>query len=670
MVRSAARACSLAHRHMYTAGLTGLFVLTALVCGVAVAQPLPPDRPDFPSLTLDGPLSGQAAVLALGDDLAAVAAYYRMPADVLAALLQNEPTARIDGGGRIYFVENGLRQPLAASTAASSQTTGSLDRSRTFNLSSLPRSNRSIYRDFDGHSITGEEWNNGARINAGPWDIDGRPGQFSDQEHRIIQAVWQRVAEDFAPFDVNVTTREPAESDLIRDSRNDGRFGMRVVITPNTFYDCDCGGVAYLSVFDYFGSNPGRYQPAWVFNSSEETIAEAVSHEAGHTLGLRHDGVDSDPYYRGHGSGATSWAPIMGISYGQAVTQWSRGEYAGANNTQDDIATMPDNGAALRLDDAGDGPNTANRLQVRLSGGTQRVEHTGTMTRDNDTDWLMFVAGAGPAAFTVEPGPIRPNLDIRIDLIDSDGVVLADASPHDRLGASLAVELGGGTFYLVVDGVGTGDPTVAYSDYGSIGAYRITGSYPDTDAQPPVARFSTSPEQGGTPQWVSTDASDSQDPDGRIVDYRWDFGDGRIAEGPQAYCTYSQPGTYMISLTVRDNDGLGDALRKAVTITTTPSVSTVGAPVTAATEGDPLNQCMPGEQSEQSGNTNGRTNSTPQGNQDDPVASDDDPAVAPDAPSSAGSGAVAPWTLLLLLVLTAGRYHSRFHAAFRFLPTG
>ena len=65
MIRSATRARTLAHRHMPLVGLAGLFMLTALVCGVAVAQPLPPDRPDFPSLTLDGPLSGQAAVLAL-----------------------------------------------------------------------------------------------------------------------------------------------------------------------------------------------------------------------------------------------------------------------------------------------------------------------------------------------------------------------------------------------------------------------------------------------------------------------------------------------------------------------------------------------------------------------------------------------------------------------------
>src|SRR4051794_41600183 len=40
--------------------------------------------------------------------------------------------------------------------------------------------------------------------------------------------------------------------------------------------------------------------------------------------------------FRSHGSGDTSWGPIMGTGYNRNVTQWSKGDYYMANNTQDD----------------------------------------------------------------------------------------------------------------------------------------------------------------------------------------------------------------------------------------------------------------------------------------------------------------------------------------------
>lgn len=56
-------------------------------------------------------------------------------------------------------------------------------------------------------------------------------------------------------------------------------------------------------------------------------IAEAVSHEVGHTLGLSHDGqkaggtvLKGTAYYEGQGN----YAPVMGASYNKPVTQWSK----------------------------------------------------------------------------------------------------------------------------------------------------------------------------------------------------------------------------------------------------------------------------------------------------------------------------------------------------------
>jgi hypothetical protein len=115
------------------------------------------------------------------------------------------------------------------------------------------------------------------------------PGTFSTAELQRIQAIWQRVAEDFAPFDVNVTTEAPAPDKLTRSSSTDQVFGTTVLITKSSgVYNCSCGGVAYIGVFDDTGD---FYKPALVFYNqlgagNEKYVAEAISHEAGHNMGL------------------------------------------------------------------------------------------------------------------------------------------------------------------------------------------------------------------------------------------------------------------------------------------------------------------------------------------------------------------------------------------------
>ncbi|MFT3798991.1 PKD domain-containing protein [Microbacterium sp.] len=57
------------------------------------------------------------------------------------------------------------------------------------------------------------------------------------------------------------------------------------------------------------------------------------------------------------------------------------------------------------------------------------------------------------------------------------------------------------------------------------------------------------------PAQIEFTSSGSADPDGWIVDYFWDFGDGETATGPSATHTYSGPGTFYPTLSVRDSQG-------------------------------------------------------------------------------------------------------------------
>ena len=67
---------------------------------------------------------------------------------------------------------------------------------------------------------------------------------------------------------------------------------------------------------------------------------------------------------------------------------------------------------------------------------------------------------------------------------------------------------------------------------------------------------------------VQFDASDSTDEDGTISSYSWDFGDGETGNGENIFHTYQNPGDYIVSLSVTDNDGaVGNNDRRLTYIT-------------------------------------------------------------------------------------------------------
>lgn len=72
----------------------------------------------------------------------------------------------------------------------------------------------------------------------------------------------------------------------------------------------------------------------------------------------------------------------------------------------------------------------------------------------------------------------------------------------------------------------------------------------------PHAQFTYQPNPAPTHHPVRFDASDSYDPDGEIVSYHWDFGDGSTAVGHIAEHEFQTPSIeYRVVLTVTDDDG-------------------------------------------------------------------------------------------------------------------
>ncbi len=86
----------------------------------------------------------------------------------------------------------------------------------------------------------------------------------------------------------------------------------------------------------------------------------------------------------------------------------------------------------------------------------------------------------------------------------------------------------------------------------------LTGCALITGNRPPLAIIEAGPLRGPAPLNVNFDGSLSSDPDGRIVEFRWSFGDGTSGQGPLVSHTYQRDGVYLVTLTVYDESGAKD----------------------------------------------------------------------------------------------------------------
>lgn len=338
-------------------------------------------------------------------------------------------------------------------------------------LSSRPSATAVLYLDFGGETVTDPHWASGATINAAAYSLTA--AQITD--------VWNRVKEDYIVFNIDVTT------DVTRYNNAPAGKRMRCIITPTDTAAPGAGGVAYLRSFAQAGSTFSSTIPCWVFNSGVDGISEAISHELGHTFGLAHDGLSSPAteYYTGQGSGVTRWGPIMGASYGAGITQWSKGEYANANNKEDDVAIISNttNGFGYIADEAGNTQAAATPLSA--PGGA--INHFSLITQQADADYFSFATSGGSVTVNANPAAVRPNLDISLQLLSSDGTALTQANPDQAFNASLTTTLAAGTYALRIVGTGRSNPLVdGYTSYGSIGGYTLTGTIPVGTLPAPV----------------------------------------------------------------------------------------------------------------------------------------------------------------------------------------
>ncbi|MFT4188429.1 MAG: S-layer homology domain-containing protein [Aeromicrobium sp.] len=498
---------------------------------LSVAESTPGDVEETPPAVLDPeatvdlewdtPVQGADALDALGDALPAVAAHNGLTAEQLSATLTSDATVGVDPTGALFAAENEALhdhgtaegatehaghageagavteeaadyvslQSLAQEDQSNVETAEAVaDLSDTFALHSNLGAQRTIFLDFDGHTVSGTAWNDLYGVADGfqrGYSQDSDYTTFNTAELNHIQQVWAYVAEDYSAFDVDVTTEDPGTAAIERSNSSDLVYGARALISSTTTFPSSCGtscaGIAYIGNFDA-ASNHAYYQTAWIKASTYTTNAPAmalvVSHEIGHNGGLYHTAGQTDSYYSGH----DNWGPIMGAPYTRAVTQWTDQDDTrmarDASQSGPDITVLNLNGLTSRTDEAAGTITSA--PTVSDSGAS------GFVTSSSDVDVWKLGACSGSATVVATPAAQGPNVDLKLTILSSAGATLATNDPTSSSTGSWAsgtlVATGmdatasvtnSGVLYAQVQGTGV---TSRYSAYGSVGAYTLTWS--------------------------------------------------------------------------------------------------------------------------------------------------------------------------------------------------
>lgn len=282
------------------------------------------------------------------------------------------------------------------------------------------------------------------------------------------------------------------------------------------------GGIAYVGIYDLTQSSTANqsgsyYKPALVFPSrlgNAKNTAEAASHEAGHNLNLSHDGTSTAAYYTGGGS-SPGWAPIMGVGYDEPLVQFSRGEYSGASNIENDFLKITGEGVGRYTDGLNINLDSASTVTLD-STGYGGIFDTINLMSDNglaaaDSDFFKVIApGTGTLTISVNNALIYTkdggisyigsdlpagygNIHLDAQILNSAGTSIADwATNNTQDVTSLSADvLAGQTYYVkVMPNASLSDQTIGETTWGSLGDYALR-------IQAPVGTDTTAPTISG-----------------------------------------------------------------------------------------------------------------------------------------------------------------------------
>jgi hypothetical protein len=300
--------------------------------------------------------------------------------------------------------------------------------------------NTVIYLDADGQIVENTIWNT-TYNSSQPFNCEDG-GLTADQMKTILKSV----REDFSPFQITVTDDENLYNNTPKEKR------VRVIITKHLgLKDIFpwAGGFGFIGSLWWKDDTPCFVfaDVLLSFGLYPISVAETVSHETGHTIGLHHQSeytFDGRFKYEYHGGFFSlpynlNWAPIMGSSNAE-MSGWMLGRnLQGIQNDTEMLSAV-----GVQADEVSNNFLTAK--QLKFKGSSNRVLFRELLNKSSDAD--VYVVNSGNLKLSIIGGG---NCDIKVIVYNGNEKVIAQFNDQNNIGISeKTIKTKGNRIYIKV----------------------------------------------------------------------------------------------------------------------------------------------------------------------------------------------------------------------------